>query len=288
MLSIIRIMAIITLTTDFGIKDYFVSSVKGAILKELPDVTIIDISHHVSPFDISEAAYIIRNSYDEFPKGSIHIIGVNSLSTPDQRPICARINGHYFICGDNGILSLICHNELPEEIYEITIHPEGIDSLFPVKNCFVPVACHLARGGLPSLLGPKRNEIKQLNELKPVYREDKVLIGYVIYIDHFGNVVTNITRKQFDEVAADRKYNIILRQKDFSITDIKIIYDHYHDVIHDFSKEFQAMGRTLCVFNSAGFLEVTLYKSNPVVSSGANQLMGLKKGDTITVEFEDE
>lgn len=288
MLSIIRIMAIITLTTDFGIKDYFVSSVKGAILKELPDVTIIDISHHVSPFDISEAAYIIRNSYDEFPKGSIHIIGVNSLSTPDQRPICARINGHYFICGDNGILSLICHNELPEEIYEITIHPEGIDSLFPVKNCFVPVACHLARGGLPSLLGPKRNEIKQLNELKPVYREDKVLIGYVIYIDHFGNVVTNITRKQFDEVAAGRKYNIILRQKDFSITDIKIIYDHYHDVIHDFSKEFQAMGRTLCVFNSAGFLEVTLYKSNPVVSSGANQLMGLKKGDTITVEFEDE
>lgn len=287
MLSIIRIMAIITLTTDFGIKDYFVSSVKGAILKELPDVTIIDISHHVSPFDISEAAYIIRNSYDEFPKGSIHIIGVNSLSTPDQRPICARINGHYFICGDNGILSLICHNELPEEIYEITIHPEGIDSLFPVKNCFVPVACHLARGGLPSLLGPKRNEIKQLNELKPVYREDKVLIGYVIYIDHFGNVVTNITRKQFDEVAAGRKYNIILRQKDFSITDIKIIYDHYHDVIHDFSKEFQAMGRTLCVFNSAGFLEVTLYKSNPVVSSGANQLMGLKKGDTITVEFED-
>ncbi|MBF0597376.1 SAM hydrolase/SAM-dependent halogenase family protein [Faecalibacter rhinopitheci] len=281
-------MAIITLTTDFGIKDYFVSSVKGAILKELPDVTIIDISHHVSPFDISEAAYIIRNSYDEFPKGSIHIIGVNSLSTPDQRPICARINGHYFICGDNGILSLICHNELPEEIYEITIHPEGIDSLFPVKNCFVPVACHLARGGLPSLLGPKRNEIKQLNELKPVYREDKVLIGYVIYIDHFGNVVTNITRKQFDEVAAGRKYNIILRQKDFSITDIKIIYDHYHDVIHDFSKEFQAMGRTLCVFNSAGFLEVTLYKSNPVVSSGANQLMGLKKGDTITVEFEDE
>lgn len=285
MLSIIRIMAIITLTTDFGTKDYFVSSIKGAILKELSDVTIIDISHEVSPYDLSEAAYIIRNSYDEFPKGTIHIIGVNALSTPEQRPICARINGHYFICGDNGILSLICQNHLPDEIYEITIHPEEIESLFPVKNCFVPVACHLARGGLPTLLGNKRTEIKQLNELKPVYREDKYLMAHVIYIDHFGNVVTNLTRSYFEEVANGRSYKILLRQKDYSITDITVIYNHYHDAIHDFGKEFQALGNTMCLFNSADFLEVTLYKSNPAVSSGANQLMGLKKGDTITVEF---
>ena len=288
MLSIIRIMAIITLTTDFGLKDYFVSSIKGAILSELSDVTIVDISHQVSPYDLSEAAYIIRNSYNEFPKGTIHIIGVNSLSTPDQRPICAHINGHYFICGDNGILSLISQTDLPDEIFEITIHPEGIDSLFPVKNCFVPVACHLARGGLPSLLGFKRNEFKQLNELKPIYRDDKFLVGNAIYVDHFGNVVTNITRKYFNEVANDRPYKIILRQKDYSITDINVIYNHYHDVVQDFSKEFQAMGRTLCLFNSADFLEVTLYKSNPEVTGGANQLMGLKKGDTITIEFEND
>lgn len=278
-------MAIITLTTDLGTKDYFVSSIKGAILKELSDVTIVDISHHVSPYDLAEAAYIIRNSYDDFPKGTIHIIGVNSLSTPNQRPICALINGHYFICGDNGILSLICQNNLPEEIFEITVHPEGIESLFPVKKCFVPVACHLARGGLPTLLGVRREKIKQLNELKPLYREDKFLIGHVIYIDRFGNVVTNITRQHFEEVANDRPYKIVLRQKDYSITDIKIIYNHYHDAIHDFSKEIPAMGNALCLFNSANFLEVTVYKSNPMVNNGANQLMGLKKGDTITIEF---
>ena len=279
-------MAIITLTSDFGLKDYFVSSVKGAILKELADVTIVDISHHVNPYDLSEAAYIIRNSYEEFPKGTIHIIAVNSLSAPFQKPICALINGYYFICGDNGILSLICQKNQPEEIYEITAYPEGIDSLFPMRNCFVPVACHLARGGVPALLGNKRTEMKQLNELKPIYRDDKFIVGNVIYIDHFGNVVTNITREFFEEIAADRKYKILLRQKDFSITDINIIYDHYNEVVQDFSKEVQAFGRTLCLFNAAEFLEVTLYKSNPVVSGGANQLMGLKKGDTITIEFD--
>lgn len=286
MLSIIRIMAIITLTTDFGVKDYFVSSIKGAILKELSDVTIVDISHHVSPYDISEAAYIIRNSYDEFPTGTIHIIGVNSLSTPDQRPICARINGHYFICSDNGILSLICQNHQPEEIFEITINPESLDSLFPEKTTFVPVACHIARGGLPTLVGQKRKKIKILNELKPNYRDEKIITGYVIYIDRFGNVITNITRKYFEEIANGRKFKIVLRQKDFSLTDVDIIFDHYHEIVQDFSKETQALARTLCLFNSAGFLEVTLYKSNPDITGAANQLMGLKKGDTVTIEFE--
>jgi S-adenosylmethionine hydrolase len=279
-------MAIITLTSDFGLKDYFVSSVKGAILKELADVTIVDISHNVNPYDLSEAAYIIRNSYEEFPKGTIHIIGVNALSTPFQKPICALINGYYFICADNGILSLICQEYIPEEIYEITAYPEGMDSLFPMKNCFVPIACHLARGGVPALLGIKRNEVKQLNELKPIYRDEKFIIGNVIYIDHFGNVVTNISKDYFEEIAQDRKYKILLRQKDFSITDINIIYDHYNEVVQDFSKEVQAFGRTLCLFNSANFLEVTLYKSNPTISGAANQLMGLKKGDTITIEFD--
>lgn len=286
MLSIIRIMAIITLTTDFGVKDYFVSSIKGAILKELSDVTIVDISHHVSPYDISEAAYIIRNSYHEFPTGTIHIIGVNSLSTPDQRPICARINGHYFICSDNGILSLICQNHQPEEIFEITINPESLDSLFPEKTTFVPVACHIARGGLPTLVGQKRKKIKILNELKPNYRDEKIITGYVIYIDRFGNVITNITRNYFEEIANGRDYKIVLRQKDYSMTDVNEIFDHYHKIVQDFSKETQAMARTLCLFNSAGFLEVTLYKSNPEITGAANQLMGLKKGDTITIEFE--
>ncbi|QTV04664.1 SAM hydrolase/SAM-dependent halogenase family protein [Faecalibacter bovis] len=278
-------MAIITLTTDFGVKDYFVSSIKGAILKELPEVTIIDISHHISPYDISEAAYIIRNSYDDFPTGTIHIIGVNSLSTPDQRPICAKINGHYFICSDNGILSLICQNHQPEEIFEITINPESLDSLFPEKAIFVPVACHIARGGLPTLVGQKRKKIKILNELKPNYRDERILTGYVIYIDRFGNVITNITRKYFEEIANGREYNIVLRQKDYSMTDVDVIFDHYHGIVQDFSKETHAMAKTLCLFNSAGFLEVTLYKSNPEITGAANKLMGLKKGDTITIEF---
>ena len=98
--------------------------------------------------------------------------------------------------------------------------------------------------------------------------------------------MSNISKDFFDEIAQDRKYKILLRQKDFSMTDITVIYEHYNEVVQDFNKEVQAFGRTLCLFNSAGFLEVTLYKSNPTISGGANQLMGLKKNDTITIEFE--
>ncbi len=100
-------MAIITLTTDFGEKDYFVGAVKGAIYSELKDVRIVDISHSVSPVHISEAAYIIKNAYNSFPKGSIHIIGIDSEFTPENKHLAVLLDDHYFICANNGILSLL-------------------------------------------------------------------------------------------------------------------------------------------------------------------------------------
>ena len=139
-------MAIITLTTDFGEKDHFAGAIKGAIYSELPDVKIVDISHSVSPFNIPEAAYIIFNAYNSFPKGTIHIIGIDSEINEENKHIAIKLDDHYFICANNGIMSMICAEIAPEKIVEINIH-DKIETSFPVLDVFVKMACHIARGG---------------------------------------------------------------------------------------------------------------------------------------------
>jgi len=138
-------MAIITLTTDFGEKDHFAGAIKGAIFSELPEVKIVDISHSVSPFNIPEAAYIIRNAFNSFPKGTIHIIGIDSELNKENKHIAVKLDGHYFVCANNGIMSMICSEIAPEKIVEINIH-DKIETSFPVLDVFVKVAAHLARG----------------------------------------------------------------------------------------------------------------------------------------------
>ena len=101
-------MAIITLTTDFGEKDHFAGAIKGTIYTELNDVRIVDISHSVSPFNISEAAYIIQNAYSCFPKGTIHIIGIDSELNKGNKHIAVKLDDHFFVCANNGIMSMIC------------------------------------------------------------------------------------------------------------------------------------------------------------------------------------
>uniref|UniRef100_UPI0030D78422 SAM hydrolase/SAM-dependent halogenase family protein n=1 Tax=uncultured Planktosalinus sp. TaxID=1810935 RepID=UPI0030D78422 len=108
-------MPIITLTTDFGEKDHFAGAVKGAIYSELETIKIVDISHSVSPFHITEAAYIIQNAYRSFPKGTIHIVGIDSELTPENKHIAVLLDDHYFICADNGIVSLITQEMKPQK-----------------------------------------------------------------------------------------------------------------------------------------------------------------------------
>ena len=122
-------MAIITLTTDFGEKDHFAGAVKGAIYSEHPEVRIVDISHSVSPFNIPEAAYIIQNAYANFPKGTIHIIGIDSELNQENKHIAIKLDEHYFICANNGILSMITSFILPEKMVEI--YPDKIINIHP-------------------------------------------------------------------------------------------------------------------------------------------------------------
>lgn len=276
-------MSLITLTTDFGNKDHFVGSVKGALYSEIENINIVDISHNISPFNIIEGAYIIQNSYKNFPEGSIHIIGIDSEKTPEQNHIAMILDGHYFICANNGIMSLISSRINPEKIIEINIHNHKSTS-FTVLDVFVKVAAHIYRGGSIDLVGKRIQELKELYDINPIVNEkNKEIIGNVIYIDNYENVITNISKNLFDEFGKSRPYVINARNYKFE----SIVNSYSEAIKFNVKKEIRKEeGKKLALFNKSNFLELAIYKSNPGNTGGASSLFGLNYRDLVTIKFE--
>ncbi|MEO8516072.1 MAG: SAM-dependent chlorinase/fluorinase [Flavobacterium sp.] len=274
-------MSIITLTTDFGLKDHFVGALKGKLISEHSEVQIFDISHDVDLFNISEASYIINAAYNSFPKGTVHLIGIDSERTNENKHIALQWNDHFFVCADNGILSILTQKIVPQKIVEINIHdrlPDGSTDL----DVFVKVACHLSKGGALSVIGKEINQIKIINELQAVAASDfNSIKGYVVYIDHYGNCVTNISKKMFTEIGKNRSFEIKFGTKNF-----KKIHNSYSDfkISEKYTlKDYE--GEKLALFNEAGFLEIAIYKSNPQTVGSAKSLLGLKYRDVINIVF---
>ncbi|WP_370408787.1 S-adenosyl-l-methionine hydroxide adenosyltransferase family protein [Tenacibaculum dicentrarchi] len=276
-------MSLITLTTDFGIKDHFVSAVKGAIYSELPEGKIVDITHHITPFNITETAYILRNTYKSFPDKTIHIVGVDSELSKENKHIAIELDNHYFICPDNGIISMITSDIKPTKIVEINIH-NHIETSFPVLDVFVQVASHIARGGSLNIIGKEIDVYKNSVEIKTtVNKQQTIISGGVIYTDNYGNVITNIDKKLFKSVGKGR--NFIITAKRYTFTKI---YKRYNEIVdYSIPKEKRNNdGEKLAIFNSSGFLEIAIYRSNLNTVGGASTLLGLGYRDSITVEFE--
>ncbi|PKG52710.1 S-adenosyl-l-methionine hydroxide adenosyltransferase family protein [Olleya sp. 1-3] len=275
-------MPIITLTTDFGEKDHFAGAIKGAIYSELPEVRIVDISHSVSPFNSAEAAYIIQNAYSSFPKGTIHVIGIDSEINPENKHIAVELDEHYFICANNGIMSMIANEIAPSKLVEINIH-DKIETSFPVLDVFVKVACHIARGGTLEVIGKAIRNIKPIKNLVPYVNEEQTqIIGSIIYIDNYGNVVTNIRKNFFETLQKGRPYEVSARNYKF-----KKIQNKYSDIVNFETPEDKRNdeGRGLVVFNSSNYLEIAIYKSNNQTVGSASSLMGLGIRDTVTINF---
>jgi len=276
-------MTFVTLTTDFGHRDYSIAVIKAALLSQIPEVNIIDISHQISPYNHSETAYILKNSYAAFPKGSIHIIGVESEFTPENIHLTMEFDGHFFIGADNGIFSLIKEELKSTKIVAINIHKSVITS-FPVLDVFINVAAHISRDGELEVIGSPVNEICELTNIKPVINpEENKILGSVIYIDNYGNVVTNITEKLFKKIGKTRNFMISARTLKF-----RKIHNSYGGSI-DFSlpkEKREEDGKKVALFNSAGHLELAVYKSNPSTVGSASSLFGLNYRDPITIEFD--
>ena len=276
-------MTIVTLTTDFGHKDYSVSVIKAALLKQIPNLSIIDISHQISPYNPSETAYVLKNAFRAFPEGTIHIIGVESEWTPENIHLAIEFEGHFFIGADNGILSMIIDDLITTKIVEINIHKTVVSS-FPVLDVFINVAAHIARKGNLDIIGKPINQIRELTNINPVINlEGNQILGSVIYIDNYGNLITNIKKTFFNKVGKTRNFIISARTITF-----KKIYNGYSEAI-DFSlpkNKRNEDGKKLALFNSANHLELAVYKSNPKTVGGANSLFGLDYRDPVTVKFE--
>jgi S-adenosylmethionine hydrolase len=260
-------MAIITLTTDLGLVDNYVASVKGAILKEAPEATIIDITHEVPSFDLQKSAFILRNCYLDFPEGTVHILGVNSEADINIPHVALFANGHYFIGADNGVFSLIFDNP-PEKVVELTISQDTDRITFPTKDVFVKAACHIARGGTLEVIGTARYELSVRTMFRAV-SENNIIKGIATYIDHYGNVITNISESQFKNFGNGRPFKILFRSAEY---EIDVISSTYSSVVD---------GERVALFSSTGYIEIAINKAN------ASKLFGINQGDIIRVEFYD-
>lgn len=257
-------MPIITLTTDLGLSDYYVGALKGAILTQMPEVTIVDISHNIPAFDIRHGAYVVKQAYPSFPKGTVHIIGINAEASADQNHLAILCDGHYFIGTDNGVFSML-FDIVPDKIVDLSNIRQDTDLLiFPLKDIFVKAACHLARGGTPEVLGLPQQDFVRVNTIRPVF-SDNVLYGIVMYIDSYGNAVTNITRQLFNDTVRGKTFSI-----EFQGEEITKISQRYNEVL---------FGDILALFNSAGYLEIAQLRDS------VTKLYNLEVGSSVTIRI---
>ena len=247
-------MAIITLTSDIGTKDYLAGAVKGRLLSINSSFTIADISHNISPFNYNEAVYIVRNSFHAFPLNSWHILLINLFDTPLTSIILAWHNGHYFACADNGLLPMI-FDGLPEQA--VLLPANGSANVMDWVAIVGKAIEEMEAGKAFHMLGVEADNILVKHNLKAISKED-YLEGRIIYIDNFENVIVNITKDLFDSVCKGRRFRINFKG-DESITRIS---SGYGDV---------AEGSKLAFFNTAGYLEIAVNKGNAAGLFGLQQ-----------------
>ena len=191
---------LITLLTDFGLKDPYLGMMKGVILAVNPDARIIDISHHVNAGSISRAAGIIRETYPYFPEGTVHMAVVDPGVGGKRRGIILMAPSHLFVGPDNGIFWPIINLHRDMKIIHITetkYFLPDVSSTFHGRDIFAPVAAHLSKGVDPLEMGPVISDPVKL-QLPAPYQKGGALYGQVVNVDHFGNLITNIHRKELE------------------------------------------------------------------------------------------
>ncbi|HOP85060.1 MAG TPA: SAM-dependent chlorinase/fluorinase [Syntrophorhabdaceae bacterium] len=253
---------IITLLTDFSTKDSYVGQMKGVILSINPCVKIIDITHEIEPQDIREAAFVLKEYYQYFPYGTIHVAIVDPEVGGKRRPLVCEHNGHIFIGPDNGIFTLVLDDKA--EIYHIENRAfmlPRISNTFHGRDVFSPVAAHLSKGIPIASLGEKIEKFTILENCFPLIYTD-IIYGEIVRFDRFGNAITNIDEKTLDGFIKDRGFKVSVGKKEFK--NIKKTY---------FEGEFS------CLIGSSGYLEFAYYKGS------IKDKLGIWKGDEVIIKI---
>ena len=274
---------VITLLTDFGNQDAYVGIMKGVIAGINPFANIVDICHSIPPQDIFSSAYLLYSSYKYFPRKTIHVAVVDPGVGSRRDIVCVETKDYFFLVPDNGILGFIIQNEKPKSIFRITNNKYFLPSpsnTFHGRDVFAPVAAHLSLGLKPQQLGIKINQLEQLYMPKPVHKKAGRVEGQIIYIDRFGNLISNITKEYLLKGVGGRKSGVGSKKSEVrgktpdafeKISKEKILskYDIMETTIGKkrivgLSKAYTDAkpGEPLVLIGSAGFLEVSINQGN--------------------------
>jgi len=258
-------MSIVSILTDFGQRDNFVGVMKAVILKINPKAKIVDLCHNINPQDIQEGAFILKNSFRYFPKGTVHLVVVDPGVGSSRKKVLVKTQDYYFVAPDNGVLSPALCKEVIQGIVEITEEKyflKPVSDTFHGRDIFAPVAAYLSLGRDIYDFGKRIKGIKPLDLSEPKRFKNK-LIGEVIYIDHFGNLITNITKDEFRDFIGDSDFKICVKKH----------------MINKISHSYQEANRNLplAIFDSFGNLEISL------AFLSAAKYLSLGKGTVVEV-----
>jgi S-adenosylmethionine hydrolase len=240
-------MPLLTLTSDIGQQDFLVAAVKGQLLQSNAAFNIIDITHHLSPFNYPQAAYVCRNAIKNFPAGCFHLVLVNLFDEKPEHMLLAEHNGHFIGCADNGLLTMILE-EVPQKVVALVLDKTQQKNTLYCTTIFANAFMQLIAGKAIEEIGDTAVAIQVKNPLKPMLGNNWIE-GQIIFIDNFENVIVNITKEEFEEQRKGRSFKIVFKRDEV----IDKVSETYADVTE---------GEKLALFNSAGYLEIAINKGN--------------------------
>ena len=259
-------MSVITLLTDFGHRDAFVGTMKGVILGICPKARIVDLSHGIAAQRIEEGAFILRTAYSYFPDGTVHVAVVDPGVGGERRALIVETPRYRFVGPDNGVFAHVYAMEPDLRVVSVTetgFMLPGISNTFHGRDVFAPVAAHLALGTPVTAFGPEIDDFHGGSITGPMVREGGI-VGHVLHIDHYGNIITDIDDSLFLETTREKRFRITL--SNLTLDRVSASYDE------------AAEGAVLAILDSAGLLEIAVNGGN------AAQILGVTPGDRVEVD----
>jgi hypothetical protein len=259
-------MPIVTLTTDWNKGDYYIGAVKGKILSRNNAIQIVDITHQIQPFNLMQAAFILRNCGFEFPGGTVHIVAVNAALTEKQSLLLIQKKNQVFLAADNGLAGLL-GGDNPDGVYRVKA--DTLKSNFLSLDLFIQAACRLLDGEAIEKIGKLTTDYVTQIPFRPVI-DNNLINGSVIYIDSYANAITNISKETFDNIGKGKVFEIFVQSNHHKVNTINSTYSD------------SPAGDLVALFNSAGLLEIAINHGNVA------DLLNLSINSTIRIKFYDE
>ncbi len=259
---------IITLTTDYGLNDYLVGAMRGAILNVNPDARIADITHNVMSFDVLDGALAIAQAYRFYPPRTIHVVVVDPGVGTERRAILVSGDQHYFVGPDNGVFSLIYERDPLTRVREITAEHyflQPVSSTFHGRDVFAPVAAWLSRSTQPESFGEEVNDYVRFSLPKPKAANNTIK-GVILRVDNFGNLLTNLSPQEFPQLAAaDARFKMQVGKTEIT------------KMAQSFSQG--ATSEPQAIIGSSGFVEIFVNRGS------AARTLGVQRGSEVTLRL---